>query len=310
MELDMSNVSFGYGDTEVLRDICLHLDEPGLVCIVGPNGVGKSTLIKCINKIIHPKEGVVLVDGHDISDVSPKELAKVVGYVPVTSNDAFPMTVMDTVLMGRHPHQRMGRTSDYDLRIVRCALNMMGITHLAMRNFNELSAGQHQKVAIARGLAQTPKLLILDEPTSNLDVRHQIQVTELLHDLAVQNGMTVLMISHDLNTSAKFADRIIMMATPGIIYDVGTPSEVITQESIRFVYGVDCSIVDDEGRPHVILKKALPNEVVRRMHEEYESRSTTGAGTVTDDGCSRSLSHASSEEGAPDTCPCLTNEVK
>ena len=236
------------------------------MCIVGPNGVGKSTFVKCLNKINHPSAGAVTIDGHDINNISLKELAKVMGYVPVTSSDEFSMTVMDTVLMGRQPHQKFGGASDLDLKIVDRTLNMMGIKHLALRNFDELSAGQHQKVAIARGLAQTPRVLILDEPTSNLDVRHQVQVTELLHELAIKNDMTVIMISHDLNISSKYADKIIMMALPGTIFRVGTPSEVFTEDAIRYVYGVDCKIIDDEGRPHIILGKPLSVEEMEFMH--------------------------------------------
>ena len=268
MEVRFENMDCGYGDVKVLRDINLTIDQPGLVCIIGPNGVGKSTLIKCINRINTPSSGHVYIDGHDVSTISFKELSKVVAYVPVSSSDTFSMTVMDTVLMGRHPHQKVGTASALDLKIVRRSLKMMGVSHLAMRSFSELSAGQHQRVAIARGLAQTPRLLILDEPTSNLDVRHQIQVTELLQRLAVQNGMTVLMISHDLNIASKFADQVIMMAQPGVIYRVGTPSEVITPENIRFTYGVDCRVTDDEGRPHVILGKPMSDEAVEAMHHD------------------------------------------
>lgn len=276
MEIRVEDMDFGYGDLPVLHGINLVLDEPGLVCIIGPNGVGKSTLVKCINRIHRPTSGRVEIDGVDIARLSMKDLAKVMGFVPVTSSDSFSMTVLDTVLMGRHPHQRMGTTSDLDMKVARRALNMMGIKHLALRNFDELSAGQHQKVAIARGLAQTPRVLILDEPTSNLDVRHQIQVTELLRDLAKENGMTVIMISHDLNISAKYADRIVMMALPGIIYKVGTPGEVITEESIRYVYGVECRIVDDGGRPHVILGSAIPDEEIVEMHRSDDERFLTG----------------------------------
>ncbi len=267
MDIRIKDVSFQYGDMPVLNGIDLSLDDPGLVCIIGPNGVGKSTLIKCINRILKPTSGRITVDGHDLQDIPLKELSKVMGYVPVTSNDAFTMTVLDTVLMGRHPHQRFGATSDLDMKVVKRTLNMMGIRHLALRNFDELSAGQHQKVAIARGLAQTPRILILDEPTSNLDVRHQIQVADLLHRLAVENKMTVVMISHDLNIASKYADRIVMMCIPGRIYRVGTPDEVITEETIRYVYGVDCRIVDDGGRPHVILQGALPDDVIQEMHK-------------------------------------------
>ena len=253
MEVKTENMDFGYGDTPVLHGIDLKIDEPGLVCIIGPNGVGKSTLVKCICKIIHPTQGAVYVDGHDLDEIPLKELAKVMGFVPVVSGDTFSMTVLDTVLMGRHPHQRMGTTSDLDLSIVDRTLNMMGISHLAMRNFNELSAGQHQKVAIARGLAQTPRMLILDEPTSNLDVRHQIQVTGLLRDLAHRHGMTILMISHDLNIAARYSDNIIMLHG-GTVFSVGRPEDVINTDNLRTVYGVESEMTVVDGRPYVILK--------------------------------------------------------
>ncbi len=266
MRIEMKNVDFGYGSEKVLHGIDLDLDSTGLICIVGPNGVGKSTLIRLMLGLYKPNNGTVLLDGHDISELSPKEIAKVMGYVPVGSNSVFAMTVMDTVMMGRHPHRRAGSTSDLDWKIVKRSLNMMGILDLAMKNSNELSAGQHQKMSIAKGLAQTPRVLILDEPTSNLDVRHQLQVTERLRDIAKENGMTVIMVSHDLNTSSKYADQVVMMAPPGVIYRIGTPGEVLTAESISEIYGVECSVVDSNGRPHVILERALDDEEIRQRN--------------------------------------------
>lgn len=257
MELKVEGLSFGYGGDFVIRDIELLIEEPGLVCIIGPNGVGKSTFLKCLNKILRPSEGAVYLGGYDLADLTLKDISEVVGYVPVDTKDGFSMTVLETVLLGRHPCQRFGTTSDYDLRIVHRVLNMMGIKELAMRRFDELSAGQRQKVCIAKGIAQTPRYLLLDEPTANLDVCHQVQVIRLLRDLAAKEGMTVVMISHDLNIASRYADRMILMAPPGIIYRCGSPEEVVTEDSIEDVYKVGCRIIDDCGRPHVILGDPL-----------------------------------------------------
>ncbi len=256
MQLKIDDIDFSYSSTPVLHDVTVDISGPKFVSILGPNGVGKSTLIHCINKILSPTKGSVFIDGKDVKETSMKELAKNIGYVPYSSNDTFPLTVVDTVLMGRHPHSKWG-TLDKDLDIVYETLKMMGISHLAMRSFNELSAGQHQKVMLARGLVQEPKILLLDEPTSNLDVRHQLDVTRMLKELSVSKQILIIMISHDINIAAKYADEIIMMHN-GSIYAIGTPQEVINKENMETVYGVQTEIIDDDGRPHVILKSAVP----------------------------------------------------
>ena len=275
-DLRISNLDFQYSeDLKILHGINLTLDSPGLICIIGPNGVGKSTLVKCINRLLKPTSGEVTIDGAPVSEYPPKELAKKVAYVPATSSDDFSMSVMDTVMMGRHPYHRFGSTKE-DLHIVYEVLKELNITHLALRNYDELSAGQHQKVALARGLAQSTDILILDEPTANLDVRHQVQVTELMRDIAHNKGITVLMISHDLNVSCKFADRLIVMAYPGIIYRIGTPKEVISEDLIRYVYGMNSKIVDDCGRPHVILQNPLSEEEVKELRGTILEQSSNG----------------------------------
>lgn len=255
--IEVKNLSFGYdSDRKVLDDITFDIDEPSFVCIVGPNGVGKSTLIRCINGLIKPTSGSVKIMGRDVEEYNLKDLAKVMSYVPVMSKDFNVLTVLDTVLIGRYAHQKWKTTSE-DLDIAYKALEAMEIEHLAMRNFNELSAGQHQKVSLARGLVQEPQILVLDEPTSNLDVRHQMYVSAFLKILVRKTKTTVIMVSHDLNLSAKFADRIIVMEPPGKIYGIGEPKDVVTKEMLRKVYNVESNIIDDDGSPHVVLQSVL-----------------------------------------------------
>ncbi len=255
MKIKIDNLEFGYSSVPVLKDITADLTGPKFVSILGPNGVGKSTLIHCINKILSPTGGSVFIDGRDVKDYTVKEMSKEIGYVPYSANDSFPLTVVDTVLMGRHPHSKWG-SLNRDLEIVYDTLKKLGISHLAMRPFNALSAGQHQKVMLARGLVQEPRILLLDEPTSNLDIRHQLDVTRMLKELTMEKGILTIMISHDISITAKYADEILMMSD-GTIYAHGTPSEVITEENLSAVYGVKAKIIDDDGRPHVILKDAL-----------------------------------------------------
>ena len=254
LQIKIDGVGFSYASTPVLKDITLELGGPKLVCILGPNGVGKSTLIHCINKILKPTGGSVLLDGRDVSEMKLKEVAEHLGYVPATSEDSFPLTVVDTVMVGLQNDFKFGTTKD-DLARVYDVLRLMKIEHLAMRNFNELS-GQHQKVVLARGLVRTPPAVLLDEPTSNLDIKHQIEVVKVLSRLPRERGMLVVMISHDINITAKFADRIIMIHD-GVIFADGDPSDVLTKENIRTVYGVDADIIQVNGRPHVILNDSI-----------------------------------------------------
>ena len=253
MRLDVDDLGYSYTNKQVLKDITFDINEPQLVCILGPNGVGKSTLIHCFNRILSATEGVVFINEKDVKEYSLKELATITGYVPYSAKDNFPMTVVDTVLLGRHPHSNWKSTND-DIRMVYDILKLLNIEDLAMRPFNRLSAGQHQKVMLARGLVQEPEILLLDEPTANLDVKHQLGVTRLLSEIAHEDGMLVIMICHDLNIAAKYADSIIMMKD-GTIFATGTPEEVLTEENIRAVYDVESRIIEDQGRPHVILRE-------------------------------------------------------
>lgn len=250
ISIKAEDLGVSYGSHVVWEHIDLEMKEPGLVSILGPNGVGKSTFMYTINKILEPTHGRVTIDGKDVMDMSFKDIAKSVAYVPQASGETFSMTVMDTVLMGRYPHSGYSVTMN-DMEIAAKCLTMVQMGDYAMRNFNELSAGQHQRVMIARGLAQEPQLLMLDEPTSNLDIYHQIHTMRMLRDIAHQRGIIVLVICHDLNIASRFSDRIIMFCK-GKVHSDGTAEEVLTSQTIRDVYKVEADTISVDGRPYVV----------------------------------------------------------
>jgi iron complex transport system ATP-binding protein len=262
--IEIKNVDFGYDEEHiVLHDINLDIRDPGLYCVIGPNGVGKSTLAKCVSKIVNPLNGEVLLNGQNIKEMSHRQVAEVVGYVPAFSQDVFSMSVVDTIMIGRHNHRRWGSRKK-DMEVVYKAMKIMRIMNLAQRKFNELSAGQHQKVSIARGLVQETEVLILDEPTANLDVKFQVYVMELLRGVAEQLGIIILTICHDLNVTAKYAHKVIMLERPGKIFAFGTPEEVLTADNIERVYGIKCQVVEEEMYkvPLVILGEPIMNDEI------------------------------------------------
>ena len=262
--LELKDVDFGYDEGHiVLHDINLTISEPGLYCIIGPNGVGKSTMAKCVSKIVNPLNGEVLINGKNISRMTHKEVSQVVGYVPAFSQDVFSMSVVDTIMVGRHNHRKWG-SREKDLEMVYKAMRIMRITDLADKKYNSLSSGQHQKVSIARGLVQETEVLILDEPTANLDVKFQVYVMELLRGIAEKLGIIILTICHDLNVTAKYSHKVIMLERPGRIFAYGTPKEVLTPENIEKVYGIHARVVNEGefGVPLIILGSPIMDDEI------------------------------------------------
>jgi iron complex transport system ATP-binding protein len=236
LKLVINKLSFNYNGFPALKDVELKMGLGEVLGIVGPNGSGKTTLLKCINRILKPKQNTVLIDGEDTSKIGLRELSKMMSYVPQNSTNTFPFTVFDIVLMGRRPYIQWS-LGERDKEIVAKILDYLGIGELAMRHFNELSGGEQQKVIIARALAQQPQLLLLDEPTSSLDIKHQLEILCILKGLAQSKHCSVIVAMHDLNLASRFSDRMLMLKQ-GCIFAVGTPESVLTEENIESVYGV------------------------------------------------------------------------
>jgi iron complex transport system ATP-binding protein len=250
MKLTINKLSFNYTGVPVLKDVELEVEPGEMLGIVGPNGSGKSTLLKCINRVLKTQPNTVLIDGTDASNLNLRELAKMMGYVPQTSTNTFPFTVFDVVLMGRKPYIHWN-LSERDYEIVAEVLDFLGIGDLSMRHFNELSGGEQQKVIVARALAQQPRLLLLDEPTSSLDIKHQLEIMCILKSLTLSKERSVIVSLHDLNLASRFSD-IILMLKQGCIYAVGTPEAVLTEENIDSVYGIKAQVTDSViGKPQV-----------------------------------------------------------
>jgi iron complex transport system ATP-binding protein len=248
--LEIKDLSFGYNGRNVLSGISLSVAGGEILSVAGPNGTGKSTLLKCITRIVRGGRGRVTVHDRDTTAMNRKTLAGYLGYVPQHEVMAFPVTVFETVLMGRRPH--MGwMPSKKDLAVVTDVLAGLKLDRLAMEPFGRLSGGWKQKVLVARALAQEADFLILDEPTSSLDLKHQLDVLEQVRAVAVEKNVGVIMAMHDLNLTARFSDRVLMMKD-GRVHGLGKPWDVINEESIRAVYQVDAVIGESHGNRFVM----------------------------------------------------------
>ncbi|MGY2067654.1 ABC transporter ATP-binding protein [Blastococcus sp. SYSU DS0619] len=249
--LAAEDLRLGYGDRTVIEHLDLVVPPGRITAIVGANACGKSTLLRSMSRLLAPREGRVLLDGKAVHRMPAKELARTLGLLPQSPIAPEGITVADLVGRGRHPHQGVfTRWRPEDDAAVAAALDATQTTELADRAVDELSGGQRQRVWIAMALAQQTDLLLLDEPTTFLDVSHQIEVLDLLTDLNRARGTTVVMVLHDLNMAARYADHLIAL-TSGRLHAAGDPADVLTEECVRAVFGLDSRVVVDptSGRP-------------------------------------------------------------
>ncbi|MDD1779448.1 MAG: ABC transporter ATP-binding protein [Candidatus Helarchaeota archaeon] len=241
MQIQIKDVSFAYNCIQALDNVNFIANHGEILGLIGPNGSGKTTLLRCINRVLKPKIGAILINGDDISNFERREIAMKMGVVPQYSK-TFPFTVLDTILMGRFPHiNRLGGETVDDLKAVKHAMELTGTLPLAERLIDELSGGELQKVILARALAQTPEVLLLDEPTTHLDVNHQLEMLELIKKITKAKGLITIMVSHNLNLAARYCDKLLLLNS-GQVYSIGSVSETLTAQKIRDVFHVDVEI--------------------------------------------------------------------
>ncbi|MFD4643447.1 ABC transporter ATP-binding protein [Lentzea sp. NPDC058436] len=261
--LGAEGVTVGYGERVVLDNLDVAIPTGVITTVIGPNGCGKSTLLRTLSRLLKPRQGTVLLDGHDIARLKTKDVAKRMGLLPQTPIAPEGLTVADLVARGRHPHQSWVRQwSSDDADVVAKALHMTGVADLAHRPVDSLSGGQRQRVWISMTLAQGTDLLLLDEPTTYLDLAHAIDVIDLVDDLH-ESGCTIVMVLHDLNLAVRYSDNLIVMRSGSIVAQ-GHPSEVITSELLLDTFGLQAKVIDDPvserplivpiGRTHVVSK--------------------------------------------------------
>ncbi|MEY4705941.1 MAG: Hemin import ATP-binding protein HmuV [Nitrospirota bacterium] len=253
---------FGQGAADwVLNGLTFDIEAGEILGIVGPNGSGKTSLLKLLVKVLRPDDGDLALFGRDLGAMPQVEVARTVAFVPQESPQVFSFTVMETVLMGRYPHHHgqtwsagFGWESAEDLSIAEQAMQYTDLTHLAGRSVMDLSGGERQRCMIARALAQAPQILLLDEPTAFLDLQHQMEICAIVRRLKEERGLTVVLVSHDLNLASQYCDRILMLKA-GALFRLGPPHEVIDVDVLRAVYGCDV-LIDrhpESGVPRVTM---------------------------------------------------------
>lgn len=249
--LNVECLSFSYPcGREILRDISFSVEPGSFLAVLGNNGAGKSTLLKCLGGILRPRAGRAMLDGTDLTALSPGALARQAAFV-AQENTAAALTVFDTVLLGRKPYLRWG-VSGEDRRAVEAVLRRLDLETLADRELDRLSGGERQKVLLGRALAQRPKLLLLDEPTSNLDLRNQYEVLDLVRRICREERLTAVAVLHDLTQALRFCDRFLLLRG-GAVHAAGDAS-VVTPEALAAVYGVEAAVTHAAGEPAVVVR--------------------------------------------------------
>ncbi len=241
-KIEVRNVSLGYSRRLVLENLTFRVMPGEMVGLIGPNGCGKSTIIRALSRVIATRSGEILLDGRDVSKIPRHDLARLLGVVPQIPLLPSAFTAFEIVLMGRNPHLGLlQREGPRDLEIAWQAMERTATHHLARRRVGELSGGEIQCVLVARTLAQETKAILLDEPTANLDISRQVEILGLIKNLCLTDNLAVLAAIHDLNLASQYCDRLIMVSG-GRIYAEGTPGEVITTVNIKAVYGVGARV--------------------------------------------------------------------
>jgi iron complex transport system ATP-binding protein len=255
--IELNSISFRYREEWVLEDVSFRVEKGEFVGVIGPNGSGKTTLLKMLYRLLSPQKGEILFELVPIRKMDRADIAKRIGVVAQETQLLFPFSVLETVLMGRSPYLgHLMFESEKDLEIAKKAMEWTETLSFSERPMDELSGGERKRVFIARALAQEPEVILLDEPTANLDIHHQMDFLDLILTLNRERGLTILMASHDMNVASEFCDRLILLQE-GRIYQIGTPDEVITKENIEKVYG--CEVWVDQnpfsGMPRINLMK-------------------------------------------------------
>lgn len=257
MRLEVKEAVCGYGEKKVVENISLSVENGEILCLLGPNGVGKTTLFKSILGFQELLGGEILINGENMKHWPRKKLARAIGYVPQAHVPPFPFSVLDVVVMGRTAHLgAFASPADYDIEIAEDSLEVLGIDFLRERIYTEISGGERQMVIIARALAQQPKILVMDEPTSNLDFGNQVRVLEQIKKLA-QKGLAVIMTSHFPDHAFLCSTKVVLMQKNNV-FTIGSADEVVTEENLRSAYGVEVKITSSQGVQGEIIKSCVP----------------------------------------------------
>lgn len=265
--LNVKNISFAYQDKNIFEDISFSIDKGDVLTILGSNGTGKTTLIKCLNGLNKINNGDIYIRDQNIDTLSYREVSKFMGYIPQSHDATFPFTVFDVVVMGRAPYLSLNNLpKEKDSGIALKSLKTLGIEHLKDKEYTNLSGGERQLVFLARVITQQPDVLLLDEPTSHLDFGNQVRLLEILGELA-KAGLSVIMSSHFPDHTFLSSNKVAIMKD-GSFIDFGTPNEVVTEENLKKVYNLDVKLLDlDDGR-----KVCVPLKSNLKLDYEFFSR--------------------------------------